>query len=153
MWKKIAIISFALWIASFGFIFYKIKYGNALMVDKRMEIGLLPEERQLVLGEIKSLLAGLKGIIKGLSTDDFELVKKSAIGNGMGMAQDINPALIAKLPLSFKTMGMGVHQSFDKLASKIPGANSKEILKEVDSIMSSCVACHSAFKITEKSNK
>jgi len=150
MWKKIAIISFVLWIASFGFVFYKIQYGNAVMVDKRMEISLLPEERELVLGEMRSLLAGLKGIIKGLSIDDFELVKKSAIGNGMGMAQDVNPALIAKLPMSFKAMGMGVHKSFDKLATTIPGATSKEILKDVDIIMSSCVACHSTFKITEK---
>ena len=153
MWKKIAIISFALWIASFGFIFYKIKYGSAVMVDKRMEISLLPEERQLILGEMRSLLVGLKGIVQGLSTEDFEQVKKSAIGNGMGMAQDVNPALIAKLPMSFKAMGMGVHKSFDELAAKIPGVTSKEILKEVDVIMSSCVACHSAFKITEKSNK
>jgi len=149
MWKKVAIVSFALWIASVGYIFYKIQYGNAVMVDKRMEISLLPEDRQLVLGEMRSLLAGLKGIIKGLSTEDFELVKKSAIGNGMGMAQDINPALIAKLPMSFKAMGMGVHKSFDELATKIPGATSKEILKEVDVIMSSCVTCHSAYKITE----
>ena len=153
MWKKIAIISFALWIASFGFIFYKIKYGSAVMVDKRMEISLLPEERQLILGEMRSLLVGLKGIVQGLSTEDFEQVKKSAIGNGMGMAQDVNPALIAKLPMSFKAMGMGVHKSFDELAAKIPGVTSKEILKEVDVIMSSCVACYSAFKITEKSNK
>lgn len=120
------------------------------MVDKRMEISLLPEERQLVLGEMRSLLAGLKGIIKGLSTENFELVKKSAVGNGMGMAQDVNPALIAKLPMSFKAMGMGVHISFDELAAKIPGATSKEILKEVDGIMNSCVTCHSVFKITEK---
>ena len=150
MWKKVALVSFALWIASVGFIIYKIQYGNAVMVDKRMEIRLLPEERQLVLGEMRSLLVGLKGIIQGLSTEDFALVKKSAIGNGMGMAQDINPALIAKLPMSFKAMGMGVHKSFDELAAKIPGATSKEILKEVDAIMSSCVGCHSAFKITEK---
>ena len=151
MWKKIAIVSFALWIASVGFVVYKIQYGNAVKVDKRMEISLLPEERELILGEMRSLLVGLKGIIQGLSTDDFERVKKSATGNGMGMAQDVNPALIAKLPMSFKAMGMGVHKSFDELAAKIPGATNKEILKEVDVIMSSCVACHSAFKITEKS--
>ena len=151
MWKKVAIVSFALWIASVGFIVYKMQYGNAVMVDQRMEISLLPEERQLVLGEMRSLLVGLKGIIKGLSTDDFELVKESAIGNGMGMAQDINPALMTKLPMSFKAMGMGVHKSFDELAAKIPGATRKEILKEVDVIMTSCVTCHSAFKITEKS--
>lgn len=150
MWKKVAIVSLTLWIASVGFIVYKIQYGNAVLVDKRMEISLLPEERQLVLGEMRSLLVGLKGIIQGLSTEDFTLVKQSALGNGMGMAQDINPALIAKLPMSFKTMGMGVHKSFDELAAKIPGATSKEILKEVDVIMNSCVACHSIFKITEK---
>lgn len=150
MWKKAALASFALWIASVGFIVYKMQYGNAVMVDQRMEISLLPEERQLVLGEMRSLLAGLQGIIKGLSTDDFELVKKSAIGNGMGMAQDVNPALMTKLPMSFKAMGMGVHKSFDALAAKIPGATGKEILKEVDVIMTSCVTCHSAFKITEK---
>ena len=56
---------------------------------------------------------------------------------------------MAKLPMTFKKMGMGVHQSFDDLAVKVPSLNQKQILTEVDRIMTTCVACHETFKIVE----
>ena len=149
MWKKLALLSLSLWVLSVAFIGYRFVFGNAHEVDKRMQISLAPEERELVLGEMRLLLKGVKGIINGLSQDDFKVVEASASGVGMAMAQDVNPALMAKLPMTFKKMGMGVHQSFDDLAVKVPSLNQKQILTEVDRIMTTCVACHGTFKIVE----
>jgi hypothetical protein len=149
MWKKIAIISLFLWIGSIGFLTYRIYFGNAVEVDGRIEMSLAPEEKELVLGEMRILLEGLQGIISGLASENFKEVEIAARGNGMAMAQDINPALITKLPLDFKEMGMGVHKAFDDIANNIKGKNSKQILSEVDEIMNSCIACHAAYKITE----
>jgi len=117
-----------LWVISASFIGYKVIYGNAKKVDTRVGITLLPVERDFVLSEMRLLLEGLQGIISGLANDNFEEVKVAARGSGMAVAQDVNPALILKLPLEFKTIGMGVHKSFDILADNIKGKSSREIL-------------------------
>ncbi len=150
MWKKLAITSLLLWIISISYIGYRVMYGTAKVVDKRIEITLNAEDRELVLGEMRLLLKGIKGIIGGLADKDMKKVKEAANGVGMAMAVDINPSLMSKLPMSFKKMGMGVHKAFDQLASEVYQMNEKQVLKRVDTIMSSCLACHETFKIVEK---
>ena len=147
MWKKVALGLMVLWVISVSFIGYKVIYGNAKNVDTRVEITLLPVEKDFVLGEMRLLLEGLKGIISGLANDNLEEVRIAARGNGMAMAQDANPALILKLPLEFQNIGMGVHKSFDILADNIKGKSSREILNEVNSIIDSCVGCHATYKL------
>ncbi len=126
---------------------YKFKYGNAEKVDNRVAITLSVAEKDVVLGEMRLLLEGLQGIISGLSNSDFKKVEVSARGNGMVMAQDVNPALMLKLPVEFKSVGMGVHKAFDDLAENIDGKDVKIILREIDSIMDSCVGCHLTYKL------
>lgn len=150
MWKKIAISSLILWLGSISFIGYRFIYGTTEVVDKRIEITLNGEDRELVLKEMRLLLKGIKGIIKGLADNDFKIVQKSAKGIGMEMAADINPSLMSKLPISFKKMGIGVHEAFDQLASEVYQMDQKKVLKKVDKIMSSCLACHETYKIIEK---
>ncbi|RLA62822.1 MAG: hypothetical protein DRQ88_05410 [Epsilonproteobacteria bacterium] len=150
MWKKLAITSLLLWVISISYIGYRVMYGTAEVVDKRTQITLNGEDRELVLGEMRLLLKGLKGILGGLADNDFKKVQKSASGIGMVMAVDINPSLMSKLPMSFKTMGMGVHEAFDQLASEVYQMNEKQVLKRVDKIMSSCLACHETYKIIEE---
>jgi len=147
MWKKIAIGSMALWIITISYAGYKFKYGNAEKVDNRVAITLSVAEKDVVLGEMRLLLEGLQGIISGLSNSDFKKVEVYARGNGMVMAQDVNPALMLKLPVEFKSVGMGVHKAFDDLAENIDGKDIKIILREIDSIMDSCVGCHLIYKL------
>mgnify|MGYP000114954526 FL=1 len=147
MWKKIAIGSMVLWIITISYAGYKFKYGNAEKVDNRVAITLSVAEKDVVLGEMRLLLEGLQGIISGLSNSDFKKVEVSARGNGMVMAQDVNPALMLKLPVEFKSVGMGVHKAFDDLAENIDGKDVKIILREIDSIMDSCIGCHLTYKL------
>jgi len=74
-------------------------------------------------------------------------VEVSARGNGIVMAQDVNSALMLKLPVEFKSVGIGVHKAFDDLAENIDGKDVKIILREIDSIMDSCIGYHLTYKL------
>jgi hypothetical protein len=150
MWKKVAFISLGLWVLTVGAFLYLFFVGTGTKVDNRVEIALLPGERELILGEMRQLLEGVRGIIGGLGEGDREAVIAAASGNGMAMAQDVNPALITKLPKEFKQLGMNTHRRFDELASRSPEMSDKEILTETHAIMGSCVGCHVSYKITER---
>ncbi len=149
MWKRLALASLLLWGATIAFLGYQFYAGNAQKVDQRIEIKLTSGDRDLILGEMRTLLKGIKGIIKGLSEEDKVFVEKSARGNGMAMAQDVNPALIMKLPKAFKTLGMSVHQDFDTLADKVHSMTTKETLSRLDITMSKCIGCHQTYKLIE----
>ena len=40
-------------------------------------------------------------------------IEQAVRSAGMHMAADVNPALMAKLPLPFKQMGMSIHKDMD----------------------------------------
>ena len=88
-----------------------------------MAIVLAPAERDLILGEMRMLLKAVHGVVTGLAGQDQEAgrrqMEQAARSAGMGMAEDVNPALIAKLPLPFKQMGMSIHKDMDALAEAI----------------------------------
>lgn len=150
MWKKIAMASLGLWILSLAGFLYLFFVGTGTTVDKRTEIELLPAERELILGEMRQLLDGVRGIVGGIGAGDRDAVKTAASANGLGMAQDVNPALIAKLPKQFKELGMNTHRRFDELADRVHTMSDKEVLLETHDIMGSCVGCHVGYKITER---
>lgn len=150
MWKKIALSSLILWISSISFISYKFLNGNAVKVDNRVEIKLSAGDRDLVLEEMRILLKGVKGIIKGLSEDNKGFIEESARGNGMIMAQDVNPALMMKLPKAFKMMGVSVHKDFDELANQVHRMETKQVLKNLDTVMNKCISCHQTYRIVEE---
>lgn len=151
MWKKVALLSFLLWFLSLMTFVYFFYYGQTEVVDKRVEIKLTRSERNMVLGEMRELLKGVQGIIKGVSRNDFREAAIAARSNGMVMASRArdHAALVTKLPYNFKKLGFGTHKAFDHLADKAEGMKAEEILMETAAIMNSCVACHATYKITE----
>ena len=150
MWKKIALGSVVLWFASFGSFMYLFFVGTGTSVDDRTEIELLPSERELILGEMRQLLEGVRGIIGAVAEDDQDAIKEAARSNGMQMAQDVNPALVTKLPKPFKELGMNVNKKFDNLADRVHSISGQDVLRETHDIMGSCIGCHVSYKITEK---
>ena len=151
MWKKIAIVSMTLWIVSLGAGGYFLVKGNAEKGDDgRMAVKLQRPERNLVLGEMRALLSGVQTILEAVLDNDLKLVESTSRSLGMQAAADVNPKLMTKLPLDFKSMGMGVHRSFDELADKVhSGMEKDQILREVSGIMHTCVGCHQAYRLDE----
>jgi len=119
--------------------------------DGRREIILAPAERDLILGEMRMLLKAVHGVVTGLAGRDQEAnraqMEQVARSAGMGMAEDVNPALMAKLPLPFKQMGMSIHHDMDALADAIVQKETpQQILQRLSSMTARCTACHDLYQ-------
>jgi len=130
--SKLTIASLLLWfltVATLGYFF--VSGSTKKSSDNRKEVQLTPSERDLILGEMRGLLRGINGVLKGLAQNDQAFIVKSIEPIGMKMAADVNPILMGKLPLEFKQLGMSVHKDFDVLREDIgKGMTNEAIVKE-----------------------
>lgn len=116
--------------------------------DGRTAILLAPAERDLVLGEMRGVLGSVQGIVEAVNAGDTKGVAKAARASGMAAAADVNPALMAKLPLAFKQLGLGMHRRFDELAAAADaGAGREQVLGALGAQLSTCVACHAGYRL------
>lgn len=147
--NKLAWAALALWLATiavFGWFFVR---GNTTPgTDNRTAVVLAPAERNLILSEMRGLLSGVHGILDGLNHNDMKQVASAARAIGTASAADVNPALMAKLPLPFKQLGMSVHHEMDDLALAAEnGKSPAELQTMLSNTLAKCVACHSSWQI------
>lgn len=147
--SKFALAAILLWAVTVaGFAWFFVRGNTAAGTDNRTAVVLGTGERDLVLREMRGLLAATHGILEGINRGDREQVARSARAAGMGTAADINPALMAKLPLPFKQLGMSVHHEMDGLAAAAEsGKPVAELQQMLAGALSKCVACHAAWQI------
>lgn len=147
--NKFAIAALVLWLATIVVIAWFFVRGNtAAGTDSRTAVLLAPGERSLILSEMRGLLAGVQGIIDGLNHNDMKQVASAARAVGMGSAADVNPVLMAKLPLPFKQLGMSVHHDMDDLAQAAEnGKSAAELQGMLGNTLAKCVSCHAAWQL------
>ncbi|MDE3218235.1 MAG: cytochrome c [Nitrospirota bacterium] len=122
--------------------------------DGRTQIVLAPAERDLILGEMRMLLKAVHGVVTGLAGQeqqgaDRTQIEQAARSAGMGMAADVNPALMEKLPLPFKQMGMSIHKDMDALADAVVQKESpQQILQRLSSMTARCTTCHDLYRFS-----
>lgn len=147
--NKLALAAFALWIASIAVFAWFFVHGNtAAGTDNRTAIVLASGERTLILGEMRNLLGGVHDILDALAHNDMKQAASAARAVGMASAADVNPALMAKLPLPFKQLGMSVHHDMDDFAQAADSGKSvAELQTMLSSTLAKCVACHSAWQL------
>lgn len=108
--NKIAIAALLLWVITVAVFAWFFIRGNAVAgSDSRAAVVLWADERTLALSEMRGLLGGVHGILDGINRGDMKQAASAARAVGMASAADVNPALMAKLPMSFKQLGMSVH--------------------------------------------
>jgi hypothetical protein len=143
-----------LWIVTIAFAGWFFVQGWTMQgTDGRMAIVLAPTERDLILGEMRMLLKAVHGVVTGIAGPDQGAgraqIEQAARSAGMGMAADVNPALMAKLPLPFKQMGMSIHQDMDALADAIVRKETpQQILQRLSSMTARCTACHDLYRFS-----
>lgn len=149
MKQKLGLIALLLWVASAGALgFFFVRGWTSESTDRRTAIHLAPAERDLVLGEMRQMLHSVHHLLTGLSAGDAKIMESAARASGMAMAADVNPVIMAKLPLAFKQQGMSVHRDFDALADSIArGADQATVLREFTGITARCVGCHTAYRL------
>lgn len=114
----------------------------------RTAVVLQASERNLVLSEMRGLLAATQGIVEGVTQGDAQRISKAARSGGMAAAADVNPALMAKLPLEFKQFGLSLHRDMDEIAKAADGGKPMpELLKMTSDVLTKCVACHAGWQI------
>ncbi|MFZ2540573.1 MAG: hypothetical protein WAW75_02235 [Gallionella sp.] len=147
--NKLAQIAILLWVVTIAvFVWFFIRGNTAAGTDGRTAIMLQAGERDLVLAEMRGLLAATQQILEGANQGDMQRISKAARSAGMAGAADVNPALMAKLPLEFKGLGMSVHHEMDDIAKAAEGGKSSaEILQMAANTLTKCVACHAAWQI------
>ena len=147
--NKFALFAILLWIVTIAmFAWFFVRGSTAAGTDNRTAVVLKANERNLILLEMRGMLSATHGILEGINQGDINQVIKSSRSAGMAAAADVNPALMGKLSLQFKTLGMGVHQSMDELARAAEsGKPAPELLKMLSDTLSKCVACHAAWQL------
>jgi len=147
--NRLAQIALLLWLVTIAvFAWFFIRGITVAGTDGRSAIVLQPGERDLVLSEMRGLLVATQQILEGANQGDMQRISKAAHAAGMAGAADVNPALMAKLPIEFKQLGMSVHQEMDDIAKAAEGGKSSAVILQMASdALNKCVACHAAWQI------
>jgi len=140
----------ALWVVTMAAAGYFFVKGRTIPApDGRTAVVLSEAERNQILTEMRQLLKSVHGVLQGFSSQDLDGAGRAAKAAGMAMAADVNPALMAKLPLAFKAMGMSVHRDFDALADGIhSGERGEQVLKRLSDLIGRCAACHELYRVS-----
>ncbi|HEY7532397.1 MAG TPA: hypothetical protein VH681_06375 [Nitrospiraceae bacterium] len=155
MRSKLCVAALAVWLVTIGTLGWLfVKGWTDVGTGGRVEVVVASAERDQILAEMRQLLKSVHGVVTGLSGSDEDVKNAEAAARaaGMTMAADANPALIAKLPLAFKEIGMSVHQDMDLLADAVARREPPpQILRRLSNITARCTTCHEMFQLT--SNK
>jgi len=147
--NRLALAAILLWVATIAvFAWFFIRGSTGVGTDNRTAVVLAPGERDLILAEMRGLLTATHAILEGLNRGDMKQVAQAASAAGMSQAADVNPALMAKLPLPFKQLGLSVHHDMDDLGKAAAnGKSAAEVQAMLTNTLAKCVACHSAWQL------
>jgi hypothetical protein len=146
--RVLSITAIALWLVTIAVTaFFFVRGQTQLAPDGRTTVLLGSDERNLVLTEMRGMLETVQIVVDGVNEGDMKQVAQAARASGMAAAADVNPALMAKLPLEFKQLGLNVHKRFDEIAAAADsGASREQLLATLSTQLSACVACHASYR-------
>ena len=101
--NKIATIALILWLMTIAiFAWFFIRGNTTPGTDSRIAVVLKTIEREFILAEMRGLLCAIQGIMDAANQGDLQRIIKISKSVDMGSVADVNPALMAKLPIEFK---------------------------------------------------
>lgn len=147
--RVLSVTAIALWLVTIVVVaFFFVRGQTKVAPDGRTTVLLSSDERNLVLTEMRSMLETVQIVVDGVKAGDLKQVAQAARASGMAAAADVNPTLMAKLPLQFKQLGLGVHKRFDQIATAADsGASREQLLASLSTQLSACVACHARYRL------
>lgn len=148
--NKLTQIALLLWVVTIAVLAWFFIRGNTTAgADGRTAVVLQPGERDFVMTEMRGLLAATQGIVEGANQGDTQRIIKAARSAGMAGTAEVQPTLMAKLPLEFKKLGLSLHSDMDDIAKAAEvGKPVPELLKMTSNVLAKCVACHAGWQIT-----
>lgn len=142
-WTITAVLAVMLAFVGFKFVTGSVEQTD----DGRTAILLTAPEKDMILGEMRTFLEGVQTIVEAIAEDDMETVAATATSIGMAATGGEPAQLIAKLPLDFKSLGMGTHKAFDDLSMEATDmGDSKIVLAQLGDLMLRCTSCHEGYR-------
>lgn len=121
---------------------------HAPATDGRAVLALTPDERAMILDEMRTFLDGVQKVTDALAREDMSAVAHAARSMGQKLTHEVPPALRAKLPMEFRQMGSAVHREFDQIA--LDAESLKDVrysLNQLSVTLQKCVSCHATYQI------
>jgi hypothetical protein len=84
--------------------------------DERVNLRFTPQEQTVFLTEMRTMLASVQGVVKGIADSDRGAIANFARISGNRMARATPASIRAKLPPSFSQIGEPTHMLFEELA-------------------------------------
>lgn len=123
-------------------------HHHAPAIDSRVVLELVPDERAMILEEMRMFLAGVQKMTGAFGKQDMPAVAEAARDMGQKMVHEVPPALRAKLPLGFRQLGFSVHRDFDQIALDADSLkDASHSLNQLSTTLEKCVACHATYQI------
>ena len=147
--RLISIVAVVLWAVTVAIMGYLFVAGRTVpATDGRQAIMLNPDEKDLILAEMRTMLASVQGVVEGIANEDMKQVALAARQSGSATAAQVPAGLMAKLPLGFKQLGHDAHLGFDEITV---GAENDEpgelLLVRLGERLNNCVACHATYRL------
>lgn len=123
-------------------------HSAGLVEDGRAVLKLTPDERMMILEEMRLFLDGVQKMTYSLSKQDMQAAADAARNMGQKMVHEVPPALRAKLPQEFRQLGATVHGSFDQIA--LDAETLKDVsytLNQLSATLKNCASCHATYQI------
>lgn len=123
-------------------------HTHAAVADGRAILELSPEERVMILGEMRLFLDGIQKMTAAMGRQDTQATAAAARAMGRKMVHEVPPALREKLPLEFRQLGFSVHRDFDQIA--MDAESMKDVsttLNQLSATLQKCVSCHTTYQI------
>jgi hypothetical protein len=133
-----------------AFFSYKFIYQGETetLADGRIAIQLNSSERDLVLAEMRGFVGTLQQITQGIASNEPAQTATAARQAGMAAQGGVPVALMGKLPMAFKKLGLDTHQKFDQLALDAEQmGDTTHTLTQLSELMQNCVSCHATYRI------
>lgn len=140
----------AIGIVFFAFVVrFMVVGATELSADGRTAIVVTPVEREQILGEMRSLLEAVQTIIVANNAGDLNTVSVAAREVGQENMSPRSAEFAARLPMSFRKLGMDTHTKFDLLAMDAEQIESTEqVSQQLGVLMGNCVACHRSYRLS-----
>jgi len=146
LWGIIFVLAIVVSLMGYKFVKGSVAKSN----DNRIAVMLNKDERNLVLEEMRAFLVSVQAVSQAITDNDKVLIAQHATKAGMQAEADTPGALFQKIPLSMKRLGFDTQKKFDAIAESAKnGADPLTIRKQLDTLMSNCIACHTIYKLPE----
>ena len=118
--------------------------------DSRTVVILQKNERDFVLSEMRGFLETVEAVLTAVAANDMPAVAAIASASGMDSVGGAPTALVGKLPLEFKTLGMATHALFDDLATATESGDPQIVTAQLSMLVKNCTICHASYRIDIK---